>query len=80
MEGEIMKENKTNKIYHYEKNNNKVKRNINSIYDEEFADEFELEDRQLQLQKQQNRQLNTNNNNNNNSKNKNSSSNNKTAK
>jgi hypothetical protein len=75
MEGEIMKENKTNKIYHYEKNNNKVKRNINSIYDEEFADEFELEDRQLQLQKQQNRQLNNNNRNN-----KNSSSNNKTAK
>lgn len=70
-----MKENKTNKIYHYEKNNNKVKRNINSIYDEEFADEFELEDRQLQLQKQQNRQLNNNNRNN-----KNSSSNNKTAK
>ena len=52
-----MKENKNNKIYHYEKNDNKVKRN-NILYDEEYANEFGVEDRQLQLQKQQIRMFN----------------------
>lgn len=50
-----MKQDKNNKkvIYHYEANNNNKK----NQFEEEFANEFDFEDRQLELLKRQNRQL-----------------------
>ena len=52
--GVKMKIDKNNKkvVYHYEANNNKKNQ-----FEEEFANEFNFEDRQLELLKKQNRQL-----------------------
>ena len=47
--------NKNNKITHFEKKSNKTNMNNNTLFDTEFANEYEFEDRQLQLQVKQNR-------------------------
>ena len=49
-----MKKNKS-KVTHYENKTNKTNLN-NNLYDNEFANEYNFEDRQLQLQVKQNRQ------------------------
>ena len=53
--GVKMKIDKNNKkvVYHYEAN----KKNKQNQFEEEFANEFNFEDRQLELLKKQNRQL-----------------------
>ena len=48
--------NKNNKVTHFEKKLNRTNMNNNTLYDTEFANEYEFEDRQLQLQVKQNRQ------------------------
>lgn len=46
-----MKNNKSNKVFRYE--NNKLTKNNKTLYDNEYAEEFNDENRQLQLEKEE---------------------------